>query len=58
MAAFSKTDLGTPPHLRWSLFQQLVMVGFTTNGLWYFHVAGATRPSLPVKLKTDEMAIP
>ena len=28
---FSKTDLGTLPHLRWSSLQQLVMVGFTTN---------------------------
>ena len=25
MVKFSKTDLGTPPHLRWSSFQQLVM---------------------------------
>ena len=31
MVMFSKTDLGTLPHLRWSSLQQLVMVGFTTN---------------------------
>ena len=28
----SETDLGTLPHLRWGFLQQLVMVGFTTNG--------------------------
>ena len=32
ISTFSKMDLGTLPHLRWSSLQQLVMVGFTKNG--------------------------
>ena len=46
---FSKMDLGTLPHLRWSSLQKLVMVG-------YLHVAMVTRPSLQAKLKLDENA--
>ena len=42
MAKFSKMDLGTQPHLRWSSLQQLVMVGLITNGQWYIRVAVIT----------------
>ena len=51
---FSKTDLGTLSHLKWNSLQKLVMVGFTTNGQQYLHVAAVTRPSLQAKLKSDE----
>ena len=54
MATFSKMDLGTQPHLIWSSLQQLVMVGFTTNGQKYLHVAAVTRLSIQLKLKSDE----
>ena len=52
MVTFSKTDLGTLPHLRWSFLLQLVMGVFTTNG--HLHVAAVTQPSLQAKLKSDE----
>ena len=54
MARFSKTHKGVLPHLRWSALQELVMVGFTTSGQQYLHVATVTRPSLQAKLKLDE----
>ena len=54
MATFSERDLGTLPHLRWSSLQQLVIVGFTTNGQQCFHVATVAQPSLQAKLKSDE----
>ena len=34
--------------------QRLVTVGLATNEHYYFHVAAVTRPSLHVKLKSDE----
>ena len=54
MARFANADLGTLPHLRWNSLQQLVMVGFRTNGQQYLHVAVVTQPSLQAKLKSDE----
>ena len=54
IATYSKTDLGTLPGLRWSSLKQLVMVGFTTNGQLYLHVAAVTWLSLQAKLKSDE----
>ena len=54
MATFSKTDLGTPPPLRWSSLEQLVMEGLTINGLEYLHVDAVTQPSLREKLKLHE----
>ena len=54
MATFSKTDLGTLARLRWSSLQKLVMVGLTTNGHQYLHVAAVNQPSLKAELKLDE----
>ena len=54
MATFSKMDLGTLPHLKWSSLQQLVMVGLITNAWLYLHAAVVTQPSLQAKLKLDE----
>ena len=47
-------DLGALPYLKWSSLQQLVMVGLTTNGQQYLHVAVVTRPYLQPKLKSDK----
>ena len=46
--------LGTLAYLSWSFLQQLVMVGLTTNGQLYLHVAAVSRQSLKAKLKSDE----
>ena len=57
MATFLEMDLGTLPHLRVSSLQQLVMVGFTSNGQQYFHVTAVTGPSLQAKSKSDENSL-
>ena len=54
MTTFSEMDLGTLPYLSWSSLQQLVMVGLTTNGQQYLHVAAVTQPSLKANLKSEE----
>ena len=38
----------------WGSLQQLVTVGFTTNGQWYLHVSAVTRPSSQAKLRSNE----
>ena len=52
MATFSKTDLGTMPHLRWSSLQQLVIGNSSVYNQWT--VAAITQPPLQAKLKSDE----
>ena len=57
IATFPEIDLGTLPHLRISSLQRLVMVGFTSNGQQYFHVAVVTGPSLQAKAKSDDNSL-
>ena len=62
MAKFLKEDPGTLPHLRWSSWQQLVLVetckGLHLLGLQpnkqYLHFAVVARPSSQPELKTNE----